>query len=247
MALLLASVAGFVDAVGFLTLSGLFTAHMSGNTARLGVRLGQGQLSAAVPFAGAVALFVAGVGLGAALAEAASRRGVRSVAALQLALQAALVAAFMLYGSAVADGDRVSGHSLQGFYVLAALAIVALGLQTSSLSQIGGSTVRTTYISGVLTRFAQEAVNSLAAGTRARERPSYLRDVLGLGSAERSRRRAALMGGIAALYLAGAVAGSLGHRTAGLWSLSLPLALLVFAALLDARRPINPIERRSRD
>ena len=55
------------------------------------------------------------------------------------------------------------------------------------------------------------------------------------------------MGGIAALYLAGAVAGSLGHRVAGLWSLSLPIVLLVFAAVLDARRPINPIERRPRD
>jgi uncharacterized membrane protein YoaK (UPF0700 family) len=38
----LAWVAGYVDAVGFLTLAGLFTAHMSGNTARLGVFVGDG-------------------------------------------------------------------------------------------------------------------------------------------------------------------------------------------------------------
>ena len=38
----LAGVGGYVDAVGFLTLAGLFVAHMSGNTIRLGVFVGDG-------------------------------------------------------------------------------------------------------------------------------------------------------------------------------------------------------------
>jgi Protein of unknown function (DUF1275) len=39
----LAWVGGYVDAVGFLTLAGLFVAHMSGNTIRLGVFVGDGE------------------------------------------------------------------------------------------------------------------------------------------------------------------------------------------------------------
>jgi uncharacterized membrane protein YoaK (UPF0700 family) len=46
MALVLASVAGFGDAVGYIVLHGLFTPHMSGNTARLGALLGHGEASA---------------------------------------------------------------------------------------------------------------------------------------------------------------------------------------------------------
>src|SRR5581483_8908976 len=74
-AVALAGVAGFVDAAGFLTLGGVFTAHMSGNSARLGVRLGQGDLSAALPMLAAIALFVVGVAGGALASELWTRRG----------------------------------------------------------------------------------------------------------------------------------------------------------------------------
>src|SRR5215211_2623206 len=43
----LAVVAGYVDAVGFFTLAGLFVAHMSSNTVRLGVFVGDGEWSLA--------------------------------------------------------------------------------------------------------------------------------------------------------------------------------------------------------
>jgi uncharacterized membrane protein YoaK (UPF0700 family) len=168
----LAGVAGFVDAAGFLTLGGAFTAHMSGNSARLGVRPGQGDLSAALPMVAAIALFVFGVAAGALATELWGRRGRHATVAVVLAAQAAMLAAFMLYGATVVRANGgVHVHSLAGFYVLLAPLVVAMGLQTTSIQKVGGRRLRTTYITSVLTDLAQQALNRAAAaapGTCAR-------------------------------------------------------------------------------
>ena len=223
IALALAGVAGFVDAVGFIVLRGLFTAHMSGNAAQVGVRLGHGDVAAAVPLIVAIALFIVGVALGTAVDELATRRGVRATTALTLALQAVVVAAFMAYGEARIGAGRVSDHGLGGFYVLAALAIIAMGLQASSIRRVAGQSVRTTYITGVLTDFARGAVERVARGSNAET-------VVGL------------LGGIVVLYLAGATLGSVAQRWAGMWALAVPLAALLAAAAADARRPFATVE-----
>jgi uncharacterized membrane protein YoaK (UPF0700 family) len=70
----LAWVAGYVDAVGFLTLAGLFVAHMSGNTVRLGVFVGDGDWSFAAQRLVPIVFFTLGVALGIAIAEALRRR-----------------------------------------------------------------------------------------------------------------------------------------------------------------------------
>src|SRR6266545_4772058 len=70
----LAVVAGYVDAVGFLTLAGLFVAHMSGNTVRLGVFVGDGDWSLAAQRLVPIIVFTLGVAGGIALVEALRRR-----------------------------------------------------------------------------------------------------------------------------------------------------------------------------
>ena len=245
MALALASVAGFVDAVGYMVLQELFTAHMRGNTARLGVFLGHGDVSAAIPLAAAILLFIFGIALGATVSELATRQGIQSTAAIVLGLQAALLAVFMTYGSMVVRHGSVSDHSLGGFYVLAALAIVSMGLQACTLQQIAGRTVLTTYVSGVLTALAQEGVNYLfwlRDGDR-REKTSYLGGVVGLGSRQESLGRVVILGGVWCLYLVGAVWGSYAE---GLWRLRsfvFPLGVLAIAIVADLRRPINAVEQ----
>ncbi len=151
--LALAGVAGFVDAVGLLTLSGLFTAHMSGNTARLGVDLGEGKPGAALPLAFAVIAFVVGVMLGAACEQAGSDAGLSRT----LTVEAVVLAALMVYGGIVV-GDRSTTHSITGFYVPAGLAVLAMGTQASSVPRMHGQPLRTTYISGVLTSLGRALV-----------------------------------------------------------------------------------------
>jgi uncharacterized membrane protein YoaK (UPF0700 family) len=237
----LACVAGYVDAVGFITLRGLFVAHMSGNSVKLGVSLGQGAFAAAVPVGVAVALFVAGIAVGTVAAELAARRRVRSVAALVLTVQAALIAGFMLYGATLLTGHSIRSRTLGGFYVLAALAIVSMGLQTSALRQLAGRTISTTYVTGVLTSLTQEATNYVfwlrdRAGRD--EEHSFLSRVLGLGSRRESRDAVLVLAAVWLAYTGGGILGSFLDRKLDLWALGLPLGLLLMVIARDVRRPI---------
>lgn len=238
----LAGVAGYVDAVGFITLRGLFVAHMSGNSVKFGVAAGHGALSAAAPAGVAVVLFVAGVALGTTAAELAARRRVRSLAALVLGIQAALIAAFMVYGDTLLTDHAIRSRTLGGFYVLAALAIVSMGIQTSALRQLAGRTISTTYVTGVLTSLTQEATNYLfwlrdRAGRD--EEHSFLSRVLGLGSRRDSRDRVLLLAAVWLAYAAGGIVGSLLDRRLELWALVVPLALLLVVIARDVRRPLQ--------
>ena len=239
----LAGVAGFVDAVGFITLRGLFVAHMSGNSVKFGVRAGQGSLSAAAPAGIAVLFFIAGVAIGTAAAELAARRRIRAVAASVLVIQAALIAAFMLYGRTVLQGRAVADHSLSGFYVLSALAVLSMGMQTAALRQLGGRTISTTYVTGVLTSLTQEATNLcfwLRDGGTRDERNSFLSRTLELGSREESRRSVALLGAVFLFYAGGGITGSFSDGHIRLWSLLVPISVLLAVILTDLRRPLEP-------
>lgn len=239
----LAATAGFIDAVGYRTLQHLFTAHMSGNSARLGVFLGKLDLHAALPMAVAVGLFVLGIVIATTLAELVSRRRVRTAMPLLLGIQMLLLAAFMGYGTYVIGVDgQVADHSWRGFYVLAALAIVAIGFQTCALQHAGGQRARTTYVSGMLTRFSQEIVNWLFwlhDGTR-RSQTSYLSRVLNTGERAESAKRVLLFGGIWCAYLGGAVAGSYLEGRWQLWSLGCPLVVLGAVIALDQWQLLKP-------
>ncbi|HET6726329.1 MAG TPA: YoaK family protein [Gammaproteobacteria bacterium] len=242
LALTLPIVAGFIDAVGYLTLHHLFTAHMSGNSARLGVLVGQLNLDSAVPMVAAVFLFIFGIAFATALIEFATRRGVRSTTGLMLAVQATMVLVFMVYGSTIiGPHGAVHDHSPQGFYVLAALAILSIGFQACALQRVAGERTRTAYVSGMLTKFAQETVNWLFWLHDGERRPesSYLSNALRGGSRRDAIERAALFGGIWCFYICGAVAGSYTHSIWLLWSLACPLSLLVIMIAVDLIRPIH--------
>jgi uncharacterized membrane protein YoaK (UPF0700 family) len=200
---------------------------MSGNSAKLGVRLTHGSLVAALPLVVAVATFVVSIAAGTVLLELTARRGHKPLAALILSLEGALLSAFMVYGSQRGADD----------YGLIVLAVFALGLQAAAVQQVRGRVVRTTYVSGVLTSFAQECVNAFAPPPRKSDR-SYLRDVLGAPSRAPSRRRAATLLGVWLIYAGGAILGSYLDRRWDLWSLGVPLGVLTLVAAFDVRRPL---------
>lgn len=114
-------------------------------------------------------------------------------------------------------------------------------VQICALQRVAGQTTRTTYISGMLTKATQEAVNWLFwlhDGAR-RERSSYLSEI-GFGSRRESLARALLFGGIWCLYIAGAALGSYTDSLWRLWSLAGSLAILTIAIVADLWRPFRP-------
>lgn len=138
LAVALAALAGFVDAVGFVAAGGYFVSFMSGNTTRLGVDLATDLPEAVLPL-GLIASFTAGAFVGALLAESRPERRktiTLGIAALLLALASALQAGFA------------------SLWYLGACAM-AMGALNNAFSREGEVQIGVTYLTGALVRWAQ--------------------------------------------------------------------------------------------
>src|ERR1700693_1915123 len=91
---LLSIIAGSVDAIGFLGLGGLFTAHVTGNLVILAAHLASGSGAPCAPMPSGP-VFVAALGLTRLLADALERTGFASLRPLLL-LQFLLLAGFFV-------------------------------------------------------------------------------------------------------------------------------------------------------
>lgn len=162
LAIALAALAGFVDAVGFLTAGGYFASFMSGNTTRLGVDFANDPARALLP-AALIAGFVLGVTTGAVLAERFGRR--RKTAVLALASGLLLAAAAMGPG-------RQAG--------LLTATVIAMGALNNVFRRDGEVAVGVTYMTGALVRFGQGLA---ALFTRQPARDRLIAGLLWLGLA----------------------------------------------------------------
>ena len=142
LAVFLVGLAGFVDAVGFLLLGGLFVSFMSGNSTQFAVRMGQGAWTGAGAAGALVVLFVAGVVAERVFADGRGRSGRAAI----LTLEAALLAL-----AAFAPGRMFAG----------ALAAFAMGAQNGVLHSAGRTTIGLTYVTGALVHFGEALADAL--------------------------------------------------------------------------------------
>lgn len=224
LAVVLAAVGGYVDAVGYIALFRLFTAHQSGNSAGLGVAIGEGHWVEALHRMTSIGAFVLAVAVGALLIEVADRAGVRSTATVVLGLEAALLIAAVAVGRSEALGGRVAASHVAAYYSVAGLLAAAMGVQTAVLRKAGSITVRTTFVTGVLTNLAEGLVIALF-------NPRRRKGALALSGVE-----ARLWGA----YLAGAVAGALAQVAWSLFALLVPVSAIAVCIVVDQRRPLQP-------
>lgn len=138
LAIAAAGLAGFVDAVGFLSAKGYFVSFMSGNTTRLGVDLVIAPQTAIIP-AALIAGFVLGVFSGALLAAWAGAQRKAAVLGLVTALLTAASAAQMAGATTT----------------MLACLVLAMGVLNNTFQRDGEVSVGLTYMTGALVRFAQ--------------------------------------------------------------------------------------------
>jgi uncharacterized membrane protein YoaK (UPF0700 family) len=108
-----------------------------------------------------------------------------------------------------------------------------MGWQNAALRRVAGVPVHTTFVTGILTHLAEESVNGWYAW----------RDLRRAGEARHpddavtvAFRRARLHGGVWASYLGGGVLGAFLALHWDLWSLTLPLAVLLVLIVVDVAR-----------
>lgn len=144
---LLAIGAGSMDAMGFFALGGALPSAMTGNTALLGLALGQGRFAAAAP------PLAAGIGfaLGAALATALlhfslARLSARRAAGWLIAVETGLLAGFLVLWLI---GGRPSGGT--ALYVLILLGAGGMGVQSVVARQDDRPGITTVVFTSTLT------------------------------------------------------------------------------------------------
>jgi uncharacterized membrane protein YoaK (UPF0700 family) len=154
---LLALGAGSMDALGFFALGGALPSAMTGNTALLGLALGQGHLAAAGrPFAAGLG-FVLGAGLAAVLlhldlAQLPVRRGVTWLLGVEAVLLIAFVIAWQFVDRRVADLP---------LYVLILLGAAAMGVQSVAARQDDRPGISTVVFTSTLTALVIAATHAL--------------------------------------------------------------------------------------
>src|SRR5262245_19282364 len=210
---------GFVDTVGFLGLSGLFVAHVTGNFVTLGAALvlgSHGILNKVL----ALPEFIAVIAV-ARLAGGALRRRGMPVLRIMLGAEVVLLAAFFLLAVAFGpfeDADRPLAL-LTGFAGIAAMALQN-ALQRVHLANLPPTTLMT----GSTTQATLDAVDLLA----------------GLAPDEEStvRTRFSRMAMSIVLFAAGCAAAALLYWLVGFWSLA--VAVLIGAAAAVMRLDERP-------
>lgn len=150
LAICLSGLAGYVDALGFITLGGFFVSFMTGNSTRLGIELAGRQAGGIALAGGILILFVLGVMLGSLVghfAHSRRRPAVLAFVTLCLMLAAALATA---------------GFGIAGACILP----VAMGAENAVFQRDGEVSIGLTYMTGTLVKMGQRLTAALLGGSR---------------------------------------------------------------------------------
>jgi len=235
VALLLTFVAGSVDVIGYLTIQHVFTAHVSGLTAHLGIDLTGYDWSQAAIGASVIAAFLAGSVLGRVIIEVGAQARFRRIASVTLGIEMMLLLVFVA-GDKLHPAGINTSSSGDAIWLLSALGC-AMGLQTATLTRVGSLTVHTTFVTGMINKLAQQCSHFFfecyALYQAGPDTESHYRTLR-----KNSFAQIVFFSSIWILYLLGAVIGTFLDRRIGLSALLLSVGLLACAITVDWVHPL---------
>jgi uncharacterized membrane protein YoaK (UPF0700 family) len=235
VALLLTFAAGIVDIVAYISVYHYFVAHMTGTTVHLGNKLVRSEWNDVAKSGIVILSFVAGSVVGRTVIEAGARAQRRTVASITLITEAFLVLSFMLihhFATAQAPAQELR---LSTICALLAFLAAAMGLQTATLTRIGPLTIHTTFVTGMLNKFAQSVSQWLfwlhdhwaeRFNITATVQPTAFRNAL-------------FMAAIWTSYLVGSVTGTVMDSKWSVAALFVPVGILLLSAGIDQVQPLS--------
>lgn len=224
---LLSFAAGYVDACTFLALFGLYVAQVTGSFVVMGAELAAHDEGFLIKVLAIPVFFGAGVAT-TIFAELLRRRG-RAALAWTLALECALIAAFLALGLAVPFR-----HDPNAPLTLAAamLGLAAMGVQSASVRLLMPGVASTNVMTTNTTLFAIDA-GELLLGWHGRRKGN---DPAAAAQFAAARARLAILIPIGLGFIAGTAAGAVGYMLFGLSCLIVILLTLLGLVVWAARR-----------
>ncbi len=220
---LLSAVAGYVDTAGFLSLNGLFTAHVTGNLVVAGAEIaGLGDRRVWVRLA-----VIPGFILASLLTTTLLRTRHWSLARF-LGLEALTLLLFTLLGVGLAD--QLSQD--WALFAIGSAGVFAMGVQNALMREAFGNLAPTTIMTGNLTQFTIDLARLLV-----------IRDHLQHEHPDRQQaeieQRVSKFGLALLSFTIGAALGAVITAQLGLWSISLPTIAIALLAWQSRPQPAH--------
>lgn len=212
-AVALALVGGYVDAVGYVMLRGLFPNHVTGN---LPIAAAQGGMRV-LPVLLMVPLWLAAVVAVAGIAGRVRDRDPSQVLPTVLGLEAALLGVFLLLGVSLVPGPDASTMVTQT--IVTGAGVLAMAAQ-SVVSRLAGYAYPTTMVTGTLTLLGMDGAEALFRRQSEDDRARLRSQIRALGRA-------------VATFAAGAGLGGLAVHRLQFWAITVPLAVVAVCAVKE--------------
>jgi uncharacterized membrane protein YoaK (UPF0700 family) len=214
-ALALSAVAGSVDGVGYLLLAKIFTSHMSGNSVLVTIEVARGNWPEAWRHFEPIVAFFFAVTAGFVITDVLTALKFSRRFSIIAALEVALLLAFLFLA-----------HAREQWVVVFPAA--AMGIQNALIRRAGEHTVRTTFITGMLTNAAQGLVEAIGSSVKR------------TGKTVEKMRDYCYYGAIWFCFVAGGICGVYIDLAHGPVALLLPICALAAMIAFDLHRPLAP-------